>query len=113
MTISIFLRVLIRFVSRHTLSFTHQSIYLSFPSTLSSLPLYLSRYLSPASLALQQRVVSLKLFYYDDVTPEDYQPQYFSDATHGELRSGPASCSSCVICVACRHAICPYLVIGV
>jgi meiosis-specific protein len=36
-----------------------------------------------------QRVVSLKLFYYDDKTPADYQPTYFSDATHGEGAAAP------------------------
>lgn len=31
---------------------------------------------------LQRRTVSFKLFYYDDRTPVDYQPNYFSDSTH-------------------------------
>jgi len=31
----------------------------------------------------EERVISLKLFYYDDATPVDYQPQFFSDATNG------------------------------
>lgn len=29
----------------------------------------------------QDRVLSLKLFYYDDRTPPDYQPSLFHDAT--------------------------------
>ena len=49
---------------------------------------YASTHLPPAAASpslpsplCQERVVSLKLFYFDDVTPADYQPPHFVDAT--------------------------------
>ena len=33
---------------------------------------------------MQERYISLKLFYYDELTPADYQPKCFEDATNEE-----------------------------
>ncbi len=44
----------------------------------------------PPSPHPQERYISIKIFYYDDLVPADYQPPHFVDATTDEHAFFPA-----------------------